>query len=390
MKIEFLIIKEENKKCNSLKTFISFLNTDSNFKVSEKILNHNKFETFYSLKTDKIKNADKEERYFLLTIDRPSLTKQIAEKQEHHKSFSVYLDKLIDLKKDLRRIFEESEYGFYVTILLDETSSYFSNLSYPLINEIENLMRKLIIKFMFMNIGINWLSVAAPKGWLESIKKKKDKNQDDKYIIQESLFEVDFIKLKDYLFNPYSNNDISKLFKIIEKAKQPLDLDLKILKEYIPRSNWDRYFSKYVKIDKLDEKWDQLYKLRNLIAHNRNLSKGDYDDIKRLTGDIKKSLMLAISKLDKIEIKCEDRKELSTSLITENLKSISESIDTLRNYYTHSLESPFVIMTKDIKEAFDKLRVGNVLVDNFNSGVLNSIYDGQIKNLKGKDSDNTN
>ena len=198
MKIEYLIIKDENQSCNSLKTFKSFLNSNSEFRVAEKIINYKKFEVSYKLKTELINDPEKKERYFLLTIERQSLTKLINSKSNNLNKINIEINNLIDLKRALTKMLKESKFGFYVTILWDDTSYYFSRISYPFINEIENLMRKLIYKFMLIKIGKNWLSKALPKELENVIKRNSARDKEDDKIIQEGLFKVDFIDLNKF------------------------------------------------------------------------------------------------------------------------------------------------------------------------------------------------
>src|ERR1700753_2752926 len=57
--------------------------------------------------------------------------------------------------------------------LWDDVSLYFSEKSYPLIHNIENLMRKLITYFMLTNVGKEWVIEASPTSVKEAINKSK-------------------------------------------------------------------------------------------------------------------------------------------------------------------------------------------------------------------------
>ena len=324
MKIEFLIIKKENEECNSPETFLNFLKSNSYFKIGKKIINFKNFEVNFDLKTALIKNPDITERYFLLTIKRPSLFRYLNCQSELPKQNKSHLDKLIELKRFVNKIIKESKHGFCITTLWDDTSFYYSRISYPLINEVENLMRKLIFKFMFMNMGSKWFSKAAPPDLIKKLNNKKENNE--KHIIEESLFELYFINLKDILFNDYPNPNLSQIYKKIKSAKKINDLDLTEIQDVVPKSNWDRYFSKLIDYKNLDNNWKKLNGLRNKIAHNKLIEKGDYEEIVNLTSKIKKSLVKAIDKLDEIQIKEGDKEKISLNLFFENLIKFSDSL----------------------------------------------------------------
>ena len=57
----------------------------------------------------------------------------------------------------------------------------------------------------------------------------------------------------------------------------------------------------------LEKKWELLYKLRNKVAHNRNVTKEEFEKIKGLSLQIKEVIMKATAKLGEIEINEEDR-----------------------------------------------------------------------------------
>ena len=99
------------------------------------------------------------------------------------------------------------------------------------------------------------------------------------------------------------------------------DLKLKDLKEIIPKSNWDRYFSKIIKFDGLNNKWKELYDYRNLVAHNRSLNKSNYQRIEIITSEIKEKITDAIKKIDDVHIPENKKKEVTDFAITDFMKS---------------------------------------------------------------------
>lgn len=49
-------------------------------------------------------------------------------------------------------------------------------------------------------------------------------------------------------------------------------------------------------------KWKKLYSLRNKIAHNKELSKADFDEVNKLSDEVQGILSSAISKISKVEV----------------------------------------------------------------------------------------
>lgn len=69
---------------------------------------------------------------------------------------------------------------------------YYSQQAYPIIYEIENLMRQLITKFMLINAGLRWEKERTPEDVRKSI---NDKNKEPTV-----LYNVDYIQLSNFLF----------------------------------------------------------------------------------------------------------------------------------------------------------------------------------------------
>ncbi|MBE0456943.1 HEPN domain-containing protein [Pseudoalteromonas sp. KG3] len=101
--------------------------------------------------------------------------------------------------------------------------------------------------------------------------------------------------------------------------------DQDLIKKYIPRSNWEKYFSDLIdeKEDSLKDKWKRLYKLRNKVAHNRYVKKSDFEQIKGLSNNIKSVIDKASAKLVEIDLTEEDRESI---IFTYNLTSPSPCV----------------------------------------------------------------
>ena len=168
-------------------------------------------------------------------------------------------------------------------VLWDDVGRYHATNAYPIIHELENLLRKLITKFMLTKVGLGWTKEAVPKEVSESIK-MKIASTGSTY-----LNHVDFIQLSHFLFKPYTTGDTKRILDDLDKSKDVGELVLADVKRLIPRSNWDRYFSAVVKCESefIRIRWERLYELRNHVAHNRSLGRAEFQDIESLVGEIR-------------------------------------------------------------------------------------------------------
>lgn len=125
--------------------------------------------------------------------------------------------KLIDQLKDL---------GFdHRQILIDDVSNEIAILIYPLINSIETLLRKYIVKFFITKIGTDWWSIAVSK---ENREKAKSKRANEIVFTNTSKVIADVTLLNfDQLGKIiYSQSSIfTKIEDVIEKIKIALDLE---------------------------------------------------------------------------------------------------------------------------------------------------------------------
>jgi len=221
-----------------------------------------------------------------------------------------------ELLKLLRTILVKIS-GRPAEILWDEMASNLCKDAYPKIHHTENLLRKLIAKFMLANIGVRWTKEAIPNEVEESIKIKKS-DRSDNY-----LHDLDFIQLSNLLFKEYSTGDIRKITEKISEASTISDLDIRELKELVPQSNWQRYFSPIVECDSgyLKKRWDRLYELRCKVAHNRFITSDESNEIELITSEVDEKFNKAIEGLGQVEVSDEQKEE-----VAENVAATSNDL----------------------------------------------------------------
>ncbi|SDC63275.1 hypothetical protein SAMN05216185_103447 [Pseudomonas guariconensis] len=228
-----------------------------------------------------------------------------------HVKFTSKKENLSDYKKFLRlvRTILQKVSVKNPEVIWDDISSELCAKAYPVIHELENLMRKLITKFMIISIGASWVSSAVPKEVSDSVKVKKSQ--------QTIIYDADFIQLANFLFKKYSTANSDKLLAKLSKANSINDVDFSELKEMIPQSNWERYFVPLVNCnsDYLDARWRKLYDLRCIVAHNNFLSQDEFDEIIKVSAEVKEKLDEAIAGIDQLHVSDVQKEEVAESVV---------------------------------------------------------------------------
>ncbi|MBC3911602.1 HEPN domain-containing protein [Undibacterium umbellatum] len=322
MRAEFLILIPDNDSfCNTKKGFVDILKIDSLISITGQNLAFRrspKSKDIVSVKfrVDTAKVKSQAERYFLFSME--------CEDQN-------FVDEFFELCEKIKAIVQRISPGSTsINVLWDDVGRIYAEKSYPIINETENLMRRLIAKFMLITVGMNW-----SKDAFNDALQKKIKNFGDEDTYLNDLYKLDFIHLNEVLFEKKRDIGIDELTRLLSKTNFS-KADQEQISKYVPRSNWEKYFSELVdkKDSSLETKWKMLYELRNKVAHNRNVKKAEFEKIKGLSTDIKIIIDKAISKLGDIDINADEREiileshfsELKTDVFGATSHTVVESV----------------------------------------------------------------
>lgn len=323
MRTEFLIlIPGEESFCGTAKAFIEFLKIDSllifvgnsvSFRKSAK--SKAIVSAKYKVDSDKVKASD--ERYFYVALEcsNNELAEEFASMCDHIKSIAERI-----------RPGETA-----VNTLLDGAGKVFAEKAYPVVYEVENLMRRLIAKFLLVTVGVKW----AEDAMLPSLRQKIESFEDEPRHVND-LYKLDFIHLSDMLFEKKRDIGLEELDRILHVTQFSESDQVKILR-VLPKSNWDKYFSELVDFsaEKLRDKWRLLYKLRNKVAHNRAVTRADYGMITGLAGEIKRVISAATEKLGEISIDDEDRERImQTYSPSSGMEFYQVALKAISDFYT--------------------------------------------------------
>lgn len=236
--------------------------------------------------------AGREQRYFQVSLIWPG----------DLKTPEPALTPFLGLLKSIRSSVNQA--GGEVETLHDDLSAHYARVSYPLIHEIENRMRRLIANFMLVTVGRDWVSETLPHEVAEAV--RKGRRADDSRDYLNVLYRVDFIHLGQFLFAPYSGGSVQELYAKLHSAKTVEDLTA--LQSRIPKSNWQRYFSAFVPCDDsyLRSRWEKLYELRCKVAHNALMTANDAVQIQKLIDELKPKIDAAIRTLPEVTVPREE------------------------------------------------------------------------------------
>lgn len=296
MKTEYLVsVNKKENIATTARAFNNLLSSVDDIKINNGNLEFKDNSFKYSLQTNVISNTDYICYHLIIEFDCKDINLDSSEIKNYQ-----------ELLRTIRTILSKNNMA--LEILWDDISFHCSKIAYPLIYEIENLTRKLLTKFMLINIGTKWEKENIPSAINQSRNNNKNTNANNGL-----LYRLDFIELSVFLFNEYSlKSNISELTNLVDEKN---NVPYESVKQFIPKSNWDRYFKSIVSVDgaHLKKQWDRLYELRCKIAHNNFFNVSDYDEVIQIVNDLKPSIETAINTLDNISVKSTDKETISES-----------------------------------------------------------------------------
>lgn len=208
---------------------------------------------------------------------------------------------------------------------------------------------------MLINVGLGWADDSIPQEVLGSVRNKSTG------VNQDYLHEVDFIQLSNFLFKNYAA-ETSTVLEKIRHAKTIADLNLDTLRSAVPQSNWERYFSSLVACDAnfLKMRWERLYEKRNQIAHNRNFSVNDYNELSSLVKDLSPILRKAIDILDEIKVSQEDKEGVAENIVADRNTCHGEFLDAWSDTQHTLYELGLLLVPDDSQNMVSQIRQNTI------------------------------
>jgi uncharacterized protein with HEPN domain len=186
----------------------------------------------------------------------------------------------------------------HIRILTDDISTNIANNLYPKINAVESSLRRYLTKFFIQRVGINWWESTATRSMIEKIKVRGEKSEEYSDLIDEDVSLVDFDDLGELIYKQTSG--FNQPEKIIDKL---IDIksfeELKIFQNEL-QGNYTKYFKEFFQDKYFEQRWKELYRIRNKVAHQRTFYQYDLDRGVEVSDSLLSIIAEAESKIDEI------------------------------------------------------------------------------------------
>lgn len=224
---------------------------------------------------------------------------------------------------------------FTIFIVNDEVSQQMTKELYPLINRVETCLRTYLIKFFIKMYGTDFFEKIADQDMnkklvqteknLSTLKKQLGIPSEKKLstsLLKVSMYGIEFSQLGKIIYSDKmggvaSLDDAIKLIKSVTNLPQ-LQNDIFCF--------GDKYFKKSF-IDKgFQQKWEELTRIRHIVAHNNICLNEDYEKGKALATNIIDVIEAASSELDRHSESVYEQNEKSAKFLDEDYKIITPEV----------------------------------------------------------------
>ena len=200
-----------------------------------------------------------------------------------------------------------------IRILRDDVSTKISNEIYPLINQVENLLRRYLVKFFTQKIGVEWWDVTAPKSISDKIGLRKGNEKNFSNLVDTDVTLIDFDDLGELIYK--QTTGFNKQENIISRVMNSETIDdLNNLKQEL-QGNYTKYFKEAFQDNNFEKKWKTLFEIRNKVAHNNLFVHNDLEIAQQLVSDLTIIINDAESKIDEFKFSIEEQEALRQATI---------------------------------------------------------------------------
>ncbi|EMN7731562.1 hypothetical protein WB980_004974 [Bacillus cereus] len=290
-------------------------------------------------------NQENDETY-IIELNNQILKVIITEgtNQEEENFWELYIEGDFYLLEGLRPLllFEMSTLFKQRYCLQDEISREIARISYPLINEIENLLREYLLRFFVKKVGSQWWKFNS-----NDTLNKKSKNHGNSRafsnLLDMEIYNIDFVDLKELVtgnFKKISNIDVVNALDIIlERKEDPDKVEEKVnkLKENF-LGNWEKFFKNQIGMSNFEVIWKDLYEIRCMVAHNSLITLNNFKDLVEKYETIKPNLKEII-------------KNMGSAVLTTLER---EAISNVKSQLEHILNLSIILTEDDIKRILER------------------------------------
>jgi uncharacterized protein with HEPN domain len=200
-----------------------------------------------------------------------------------------------------------------IRILTDDISTSLSFQIYPLINQVENLLRRYLVKFFIQKVGLNWWEVTAPKLVIDKVKMRGNNEKVFSNLVDTDVTLIDFDDLGELIYKQTSG--FNRPERIIEKVMNTNSPEELVNLKTELQGNYTKYFKSAFQDNQFEKKWKQLFEIRNKVAHNNLFTYEDFEISKQLCDDLSKVVEDAENKIDEFSFSVEEKEAIRNASI---------------------------------------------------------------------------
>ena len=301
-----------------------------------------------------------------------------------------YLDVVVqgNTKAQIVKCLEDIQYTLltsgvrerYIDIVsYDAVSEYYCNKIYPKLNILERNLRKLLFNIYIVNFGRDYykatvgeelqgkikgvINTDSSKGEKDKIKAeyktstKKEAEEIER--LQRFFYSFEYNDIQKLLFTPsWTSADEAEKTSFLEKHPDLSELSNEELREafskYVPRSDWERFFSNKINISNIKDLIEQIRLYRNSVAHFKFFYKAEYDECNKLVNCLNSAIVKAIKITEDKDFLQKNAETLSEALkdVLAGFASFTKSIAEMAQKTISTVIVPaLTAVSKAIKES---------------------------------------
>lgn len=207
----------------------------------------------------------------------------------------------------------------YNYVIKDDVSKQIACELFPLINELETLLRGYLIRFFITKLGVRWWDMTADNEMKQKATKRKNNEKTFSQYIDNKVYLIDFNELGKMVYSlssGYINKDdiLQKLINVEEKVEAIRELKNEV------QSNYNKYFKESFQDKQFQKKWEEMEMLRHKVAHNNLFTIDDLSRGKTNYNELKSVIEQADKAMDKVNFTYEEKEKIAE----ESLMSYNE------------------------------------------------------------------
>ncbi len=200
-----------------------------------------------------------------------------------------------------------------IKVLKDDVSAKIAVDIYPLVNEVENALRRYITKFFTLKIGVNWWTTNFPKQLIDKIKVRKENDNIFSGFVDLDVSLIDFNDLGEVIYKHVAGfNKQENILNKIMLANSPEDF-MKLKGDL--QTNYNKFFKTAFQDNYFEKKWRELFSIRNKVAHNIYFSIDELNKAKVLHDELMYIISNAESGIDEFRFSITEQEAIREATI---------------------------------------------------------------------------